>query len=95
VKIRIMCLPAEVTQAVAALQAAFEVIEVSEPRTNRGASRMVRVYVETSPLRTVETGMGLSGGRTASDRDRLPGQPGQPGQNEHETCQAAAEPEAG
>jgi hypothetical protein len=58
VKIRVMCLSAEVVQAVTALRAAFDVIEVSEPRPNRGDSRIVRVYVETAPLRTVETDMG-------------------------------------
>jgi hypothetical protein len=47
-KIRIMGLPAELTQAVKAFTDAdnLDVIEVSDPCPNRGDSRMVRVYIE-------------------------------------------------
>jgi len=46
-KIRIMGLPAEVDQAVKALHetGTFDVIDVSDPRPNRGDSRLVRVYI--------------------------------------------------
>jgi hypothetical protein len=48
VKIRIMGLPDEVNQAVAAISgtASFDVIQVDGPYPNRGSSRMVRVYIE-------------------------------------------------
>jgi hypothetical protein len=51
-KIRITGLPEETTQAVKAITAnrELDVIEVSEPRPNRGDSRMVRVYIEARLL---------------------------------------------
>jgi hypothetical protein len=47
-KIRLMGLPAEITQAVTVLNEAdsLDVLEVSGPHPNRGDSRMVRVYIE-------------------------------------------------
>lgn len=47
-KIRIMGLPAEITQVTAILNRAdsLDVIEVSDPYPNRGDSRLVRVYIE-------------------------------------------------
>ena len=47
-KIRIMGLPAEVDQAVAAINgtASFDVIQVDGPYPNRGNSCMVRVYID-------------------------------------------------
>lgn len=47
-KIRIMCLPTEADQAIKAIKAmeSFDVIEIGGPYTNRGNSRMVRVYIE-------------------------------------------------
>ena len=47
-KIRITDLPAEADQAVKALRetSAVDVIDVSDPRPNRGDSRLVRVYIE-------------------------------------------------
>ena len=47
-KIRLMGLPAEITQAVTVLNEAdsLDVLEVSGPYPNRGDSRMVRVYIE-------------------------------------------------
>jgi hypothetical protein len=55
--IRIMGLPAETEKAITAITAAngIEVIEVSQPRSNRGDSRMVRVYLEVR-LRDDRTG---------------------------------------
>lgn len=47
-KIRITGLPAEVGQAITILtnNRDLDVIEVSDPYPNRGASRLVRVYAE-------------------------------------------------
>jgi hypothetical protein len=47
-KIRLMGLPAEITQAATVLNGAdsLDVLEVSGPYPNRGDSRMVRVYIE-------------------------------------------------
>ena len=47
-KIRIMGLPAEVERTIQALHDTqdLDVVEVSGPYPNRGASRMVRVYIE-------------------------------------------------
>jgi len=45
-KIRLMGLPADVDQAVAALRTALDVVSVSAPYPCRGDSREVRRYVE-------------------------------------------------
>ncbi|GHH63718.1 hypothetical protein GCM10017673_05120 [Streptosporangium violaceochromogenes] len=45
-KIRIIGLPDEVTQAVELLTQTFDVVEVSAPYTTRGTGRQVRVYLE-------------------------------------------------
>ena len=47
-KIRLMGLPAETSQAVRALRNApgLDVIEVSGPYPHRGDTRLVRVYIE-------------------------------------------------
>jgi len=49
-KIRLMGLPAELDQFLAALSQAdvLDVIEISGPYPNRGNSRMVRIYIEAS-----------------------------------------------
>lgn len=45
-KIRIMGTPQECADTVKVLRLAFNVLEVSSPRANRGDSQLVRVYVE-------------------------------------------------
>lgn len=45
-KIRIMGTPQECDDTVKVLRLAFNVLEVSSPRPNRGDSQLVRVYVE-------------------------------------------------
>lgn len=45
-KIRIIGLPDEVTQAVDLLTRTLDVIEVSAPYPTRGTGRQVRVYLE-------------------------------------------------
>jgi len=46
VKIRIMGTPQECDDTVKVLRLAFNVLEVSSPRPNRGDSQLFRVYVE-------------------------------------------------
>jgi hypothetical protein len=46
VKIRIMGTPRECEDAVKVLRLAFDVLEVSDFHSNRGGSRLSRVYVE-------------------------------------------------
>ena len=57
-KIRLMGTEDECRQVAGRLASIVEVLEVSEPRANRGASKMVRVYVECrvepSPMRASE-----------------------------------------
>ncbi|MEV5718481.1 hypothetical protein AB0L41_31730 [Amycolatopsis mediterranei] len=48
-KIRIMGTRAETDDAVAVLRLAFDVLEVSDFRANRGDSQLGRVYVEANP----------------------------------------------
>ncbi|GAA3790247.1 hypothetical protein GCM10022226_06420 [Sphaerisporangium flaviroseum] len=48
-KIRIIGLPDEVTQAAEIIGTAFDVIEISDPYPCRGASRNVRIYTEVRP----------------------------------------------
>ncbi|WP_410640676.1 hypothetical protein [Amycolatopsis sp. lyj-346] len=48
-KIRIMGTRAETDDAVKVLRLAFDVLEVSDFRPNRGDSRLGRVYVEANP----------------------------------------------
>ena len=50
-KIRLMGLPTELDQFLAALSQAdvLDVIEISGPYPNRGSSRMVRIYIEARP----------------------------------------------
>jgi hypothetical protein len=48
-KIRIMGTRAETEDAVKVLRLAFDVLEVSDFRPNRGDSQLGRVYVEASP----------------------------------------------
>lgn len=55
-KIRIMGTPRECDDAVKVLRLAFNVLEVSSPRPNRGDSKLVRVYVETSAPADLEEG---------------------------------------
>ena len=52
-KIRLMGLPAEITQTLTAIQqtSTLDVIQVNGPYPNRGDSRLVRVYIEAQ-LRT-------------------------------------------
>jgi hypothetical protein len=45
-KIRLMGTEDECRQVAGRLASIVDVLEVSEPRANRGASKMVRVYVE-------------------------------------------------
>jgi len=45
-KIRLMGTEGECRQVAGRLASIVEVLEVSEPRANRGASKMVRVYIE-------------------------------------------------
>lgn len=45
-KIRLTCLPTEVTDGIERLRQVFDVVSVSDPYPCRGASRQVRVYVE-------------------------------------------------
>lgn len=45
-KIRIMGTQTECDDTVKVLRLAFNVLEVSSPRANRGDSQLVRVYVE-------------------------------------------------
>jgi hypothetical protein len=45
-KIRIIGLPDEVTQAADIIAAAFDVIEISDPYPCRGNTRNVRIYAE-------------------------------------------------
>lgn len=45
-KIRIIGLPAEVTDGIERLRKVLDVVSVSDPYPCRGASRQVRVYVE-------------------------------------------------
>ncbi|MER7131331.1 hypothetical protein [Streptosporangium saharense] len=45
-KIRLMGLPDEVTQAAALIEESFDVVEISDPYSCRGSSRQVRVYAE-------------------------------------------------
>ena len=47
-KIRITGLPAEITQALSVINAVpdFDVLDISGPYPNRGASRLVRAYAE-------------------------------------------------
>lgn len=45
-KMRLHGLPEEVEEAVKRLQGIFAVVSVSDPYPDRGASRLVRVYVE-------------------------------------------------
>lgn len=47
-KIRIMGTPHECDDAVKVLRLAFDVLEVSDFRPNRGDSRLGRVYVEAN-----------------------------------------------
>ena len=49
--IRLMGLPVELDQFLAALSQAdvLDVIEISGPYPNRGNSRMVRIYIEARP----------------------------------------------
>lgn len=46
VKIRLHGMPDEVEEAVKRLQGTFAVVSVSDRYPDRGASRLVRVYVE-------------------------------------------------
>jgi hypothetical protein len=48
-KIRIIGLPEEVTQAVEILGTAFDIVEISDPYPCRGVSRNVRIYAEVRP----------------------------------------------
>lgn len=48
-KIRIMGTRAETDDAVKVLRLAFDVLEVSDFRPNRGDSRLGQVYVEANP----------------------------------------------
>lgn len=57
-KIRIMGTPRECDDAVKVLRLAFNVLEVSSPRPNRGDSRLVRVYVEASAPAELEADRG-------------------------------------
>ena len=45
-KIRLMGTPEECTAVADKLATVFHVVEVSDPRANRGSSELVRVYVE-------------------------------------------------
>lgn len=45
-KMRLHGLPGEVAEAVKRLHGIFAVVSASDPYPDRGASRMVRVYVE-------------------------------------------------
>ncbi|MEU6781664.1 hypothetical protein ABZ912_20885 [Nonomuraea angiospora] len=45
-KIRIIALPDEATQAANLIARTFDVIEISDPLACRGASRHVRIYAE-------------------------------------------------
>lgn len=45
-KMRLHGLPDEVAEAVKRLHGIFTVVSVSDPYRDRGASRLVRVYVE-------------------------------------------------
>ncbi|GAA1005477.1 hypothetical protein Aple_051080 [Acrocarpospora pleiomorpha] len=48
-KIRLICLPEEATDAARALATGFDVIEISDPYPMRGTSRNVRIYAEVRP----------------------------------------------
>jgi hypothetical protein len=52
VKIRLMGLPDDVTEAIVRLRAVFDVISESPPYPCRGVSREVRVYIEARPADT-------------------------------------------
>ncbi|MFI9553134.1 hypothetical protein [Nonomuraea endophytica] len=48
-KIRIIGLPEEATQAANLIARTFDVIEISDPMPCRGTSRNVRIYAEVRP----------------------------------------------
>jgi hypothetical protein len=78
-KIRIMGLPAEVDHTVRVLQEnkELDVIEVNGPYSNRGNSRMVRVYVEAQQpdryaIFDADTGTQHSGWMTRDEANAWP-----------------------
>lgn len=65
-RIRLMGTRAEITAAVPALQAAFDVRDVSDFYPNRGATRLGRIYLDVAGVQVAHPSRGMRRTSTAS-----------------------------